>query len=321
MASNSLTSVLVVGGCGFLGYEVVCLLTREPGCAVSVLSRNPKEPRLDGVSYYSCDTTDLASLRALLVKIQPQTVMNTASPRFYQDNVDNSLLHKVNVNGTQNLVEVATAIKSTQAFIHTSSTSVHVPSTVRFLKENAPLVDRSTASSEYQFTKAIADTMVLEANCPNLRTLCLRCPAIYGERDTQGLPGSMAILRDKKTHIQLGDNKNFYDAVYVRNAASAHVMAAKALLADGASTKVDGKPFSSQMMQRCHFGTFSVKSGLQRATQHHSHRSELFRHGLVWRWRPWWSTCSGSSLLLKNCHRNPSGETLEHTPSQSEPFL
>ena len=86
--------------------------------------------------------------------------------------------------------------------------------------------------------------MVLKANCHELRTLCIRPPGIYGERDGQLIPGSLAVLRDKKTHIQLGDNTNLYDSIYVGNAASAHIAAAKALLMhDGHDQKVDGEAF------------------------------------------------------------------------------
>jgi len=244
MATQPLASVLVIGGCGLLGYAVVCQLTKEPDCIVSVLSRDPREPRVDGVFYYACDVTDIESLRALLLEIQPQVVINTASPISFQDKVDRSLLHKVNVIGTRNLLEIATETKSVRAFVYSSSASIHVRLTKGFLREDAPKVNRSTTTDEYAITKAIADTMVLEANCPELRTLCLRLPALYGERDTQVLPGSLAIVRDNRTRIQLGDNKNLFDAIYVGNAASAHVSAAKALLGTGeVSKKVDGEAF------------------------------------------------------------------------------
>ena len=179
----------------------------------------------------------------MLVKIQPQVIVNTASPLFFQDNVEKSFLHKVNVVGVRNLLELATEITSIRAFVHTSSTSVHGPSTARLRTENAPLIDSSTSNNDYAITKAAADKMVLESNGPKLRTLCLRPPAIYGERDTQSIPGSLAILRDKKTNIQLGDNNNLYDAIYVGNAAFAHVLAVKALLAGDANRKVDGEAF------------------------------------------------------------------------------
>ncbi|KAI4267039.1 MAG: hypothetical protein L6R35_006879 [Caloplaca aegaea] len=96
---------------------------------------------------------------------------------------------------------------------------------------------------EYAITKAIADTTILEANSSELRTICLRLPAIYGERDTQLIPGSLAVLRDGNTHMQLGNNKNLYDAVYVGNAACAHVLAAKVLLKDEPLAGVSGEAF------------------------------------------------------------------------------
>ncbi|KAL8938170.1 MAG: hypothetical protein Q9211_003329 [Gyalolechia sp. 1 TL-2023] len=212
-------------------------------CSIAVLSRTPREPRVDGVTYHSCDITDINSLRALFLQLQPRVVIPLASPLFYQDHIDHAALHRTNVIGTRNLLEVATTTNSAHAFVYTSSSSVHVRSNNCFLKEHAPLVDRSTSSDEYAITKAVADTMVLSANGSELRTLCLRLPAIYGERDTQMIPGTLAVLWDRKTHIQLGNNRNLYDAIYVGNAASAHVMAAKALLRADAATKVDGEAF------------------------------------------------------------------------------
>lgn len=244
MAATPLGSVLVVGGCGFLGYQVVSVLVKEPNCSVSVLSRNPDQPRITGVSYYACDITEINSLRPLLLELQPRIIINTASPMFYEDKVDKALLHHVNVADTQNLLDVAKSTKSVKAFIHTSSSSVHADSEFQFITEEAPLLDNSSNSSAYVITKALADMMILRANCQELRTLCLRPPTIYDERDSQLIPGVLAILRDKKTHIQLDDNTNLYDGIYVGNAASAHVMTAKTLLMNDVSgLKVDGEAF------------------------------------------------------------------------------
>ncbi|KAL8992484.1 MAG: hypothetical protein Q9169_007063, partial [Polycauliona sp. 2 TL-2023] len=129
------------------------------------------------------------------------------------------------------------------ALIYTSSSFIHVRSNKSFLTEDAPLVDRSTSTDEYAITKAIADTMVLEADGSKLRTVCLRMPGIYGERDTQMIPGSLEVLWDGKTHMQLGKNQNLFDAVYVGNAAWAHVLAAKALLSGDARAGVAGEAF------------------------------------------------------------------------------
>ncbi|KAL8918024.1 MAG: hypothetical protein Q9208_007622 [Pyrenodesmia sp. 3 TL-2023] len=187
--------------------------------------------------------TDIDALRALFLQLQPRIVIHSASPVFFQDPIDQTAFPQTNVIGTRNLLEIAATIKSVHAFVYISSSVVHARSTEGFLKETAPLVDRSTSSDEYAISKAIADKMVLTANGSELRTLCLRLPVIYGERDTQMISGSLAVLRDKKTHIQLGDNTNLYDAIYVGNAALAHVAAAKALLRAEAAVKVDGEAF------------------------------------------------------------------------------
>ena len=244
MASENLGSVLVVGGCGFLGYEIVSMLVKVPCCQISVLSRNPRQPYITGVSYHACDIADVDSLRPLILSIQPQIIIHTASPLFYDDEIDKNLLHQVNVVGTQNLLALATSTSSVKAFIYTSTSSVHAGADFKFIAESAPVLDRSSRSNEYGITKAIADTMVLGANCKELQTLCLRPPVIYGERDSQLIPGVLALLRDKKTNIQLGDNNNLYDAIYVGNAASAHIAAAKAL-SDPVTTKskIDGEAF------------------------------------------------------------------------------
>ena len=244
MASELLGSVLVVGGCGFLGYELVSMLVKEPNCSVSVISRNPDQPRIAGVSYYACDISKADSLRPLLLEIQPQVIFHTASPVFYEDNNENTLLYQVNVLGTNNLLNASIATQCVKALIYTSSSSVHAGVNFDLITEEAPLLNRQSRSHEYFVTKALADAMVLDANCEALRTLCLRPPVIYGERDRQSIPGALAVLRDKKTHIQLGDNTNLYDSIYVGNAASAHINAAKALVTNhDPDLKVDGEAF------------------------------------------------------------------------------
>ena len=136
------------------------------------------------------------------------------------------------------------ATQSVKALVYTSSSSVHAGFDFNFITEETPLLDRQSRSHEYFVTKALADRMVLDANCENLRTLCLRPTAIYGERDRQSIPGALAVLRDKMTYIQLGDNTNLFDSIYVGNAASAHVTAAKALVTNRSPDfKVDGEAF------------------------------------------------------------------------------
>lgn len=119
------------------------------------------------------------------------------------------------------------------------------------LDETAPLADTDPKSSLYARTKALADKLVLEANSPleedgtGLRTACIRLPVVYGERDQLAVPKALEALEKGQTMFQLGDGSNLWDFVSAENAAAAHVLLAKALLAAGASApKVDGEAFN-----------------------------------------------------------------------------
>ena len=60
------------------------------------------------------------------------------------------------------------------------------------------------------------------------------------------IPGLLGTLRDKRQHIQLGTNTKLFDFLSAENAASAHILAAKAILRrmeDPKAPKVDGEAF------------------------------------------------------------------------------
>jgi sterol-4alpha-carboxylate 3-dehydrogenase (decarboxylating) len=57
--AESLGTVLVIGGCGFLGTNIVKLLLSDPACSsVHVLSRNPTSNLQPGVTYHAGDITN-----------------------------------------------------------------------------------------------------------------------------------------------------------------------------------------------------------------------------------------------------------------------
>jgi sterol-4alpha-carboxylate 3-dehydrogenase (decarboxylating) len=75
-----LNSVLVVGGCGFLGHQVVkAFLAHLSKPVVSVSSRNPTVNRVEGATYYTGDATNSVQLLEIISKIKPRVVINTAS--------------------------------------------------------------------------------------------------------------------------------------------------------------------------------------------------------------------------------------------------
>lgn len=122
-----LGSVLVTGGCGFLGSHIVSLLLSRhasPATSVSVIDLRTSTNRHAGAQYHDCDLTDLPALRRLLDEIRPDVVIHTASPVLSNHSAAyRKLMWKINVQGTRDLVEECRT-RGTKAFVYTSSASV-----------------------------------------------------------------------------------------------------------------------------------------------------------------------------------------------------
>ena len=250
--SDALGSVLVVGGCGFVGFHIVRQFLREPSCtSVSVISRNPTTNCLPGVSYHAGDISDYNAIRALIEKIQPDIIIHAACPAAISANL--KTYEKVTVQGTRNLLTAASEIHSVRAFIFTSSATMAAGAEHINLRESAPLADTVPNSHGYAKTKAKADKMVLAANqtsekaggLSSLRTACIRLPIVYGERDLVAVPGALAALEKGQTNFQLGSGQNMWDFCDADNAATAHVLLAQALVKEPLpAPRVDGEAFN-----------------------------------------------------------------------------
>lgn len=152
-----LGTVLIVGGCGFLGWNIVNQLLDFPSetDASVALPRIENDPRfeypglkgrypkyatkvhvvdlritnnvLPGAEYHEGDITSVTSMLEVFKKVQPDVVIHTAAPAPLGST--DELLRKVNVDGTRTLVEVASGQhgdwgKKCKAFVYTSSSSV-----------------------------------------------------------------------------------------------------------------------------------------------------------------------------------------------------
>ncbi|KAL8768714.1 MAG: hypothetical protein Q9209_005132 [Squamulea sp. 1 TL-2023] len=239
---KSLGSVLVIGGCGFLGSHIVRQLLDSYSCDLSVLDLHTTKNRYPNVSYHSADITSLDALRPILTSIKPTVIIHTASPAVTSDNQKlhqgkaRSLFHNVNVTGTQNLLTLASQIGTVKAFIYTSSSSV-VHDTISPLcnaNESYPVLFSPNQPEYYAETKALAEKLVLDhnrhASSPQMLTTSIRPAGLFGEGDLQLISGMMKALSKRQTKFQLGENNNLFDFTYVGNAAHAHILAAIALL-------------------------------------------------------------------------------------------
>lgn len=137
-----LASVLVIGGCGFLGHHVVRILQEQhPETIISVLDLRTNINRFPGITYYDGDITSRASVDAVLALERPQVVIDTVSPIH---GLGKDVYFKVNVDGTRICLD-ASRDAGVKAFVWTSSASVLFDGEhdVINLNETAPIPEKS----------------------------------------------------------------------------------------------------------------------------------------------------------------------------------
>ena len=133
----------------------------------------------------------------------------------------------INTQGTSNVL-AACRKSGVGRLVYTSSPSVTFAGRDQCgVDESAPYSARWLC--HYPLTKALAEQRVLAANGrKGLLTCALRPHLIWGPRDQHLIP--RLIERARRGQLrQVGDGTNRIDAVYVENAAEAHLQAADAL--------------------------------------------------------------------------------------------
>lgn len=274
-SSKTSNSVLVIGGCGFLGRHIVSQLLEPSTSQIFVLDLRTTNNRLPGASYFDADITSPEAVRSVLEKVKPQVIIHTASPTALQDDASaaqkkgaKALYHKVNVGGTRTLVEQAGKIGCVKAFVYTSSASaVHDGhSDLINADERWPILRAPYQKDAYSETKGVAEELVLAANRQygDMLTVALRPAGIFGEGDMQLIPNMLRAYGKGQTRFQVGGNENLFDFTYVGNVAYAHILAAVALMDTHALTtqpldheKVDGEAFLITNAQPLYFWDFA----------------------------------------------------------------
>lgn len=126
----ALTKVLVTGGTGFLGSEIVKALVETEEFDVTAADVNP--PSLGTafypqVNYIRCDVMNLQELRTTFKEVQPTVVVHTVAINLLgaarYDQKGRDAVFNINVGGTSNVVKASTEY-GVEAFVYTSSVTV-----------------------------------------------------------------------------------------------------------------------------------------------------------------------------------------------------
>lgn len=268
---SELASVLVVGGCGFLGHHIVSLLSESESQSlqISVLDLDTTRNRIARVSYYDGDITSKPAVQAILLRIKPRTIIHTASPNPVSEHPNfaerKALYEKVNITGTRNLVECAGELECVNSFVYTSSASV-VHDGINDLfeaDETLPVLQTPQQTEIYSHTKGVAEQIVLAANRKYgaMLTSAIRPTSMFGEDDAGWMPNLLNLYDTGKTNIQLGENTAQIDLAYVGNVAYAHILAAVGLYKMQEHTpdneRIDGEAFFVTNDEPYHFWSFA----------------------------------------------------------------
>ncbi|KAF9029265.1 NAD(P)-binding protein [Hymenopellis radicata] len=212
---------LVLGGEDHIGRHIVQRL-HSRGDVVSSFGREQKN---DDVPFYPGDVCIKADISKAIKLSGATCIFHCISPLSTKNRDNLPIFHKVNVEGTHNVIEAALEAGVAKLIYHSSS--------------------GVTPFDPYTVSKAMAEQAVLAANGKNdMRTVSIRPAGLFGVGDRELMAGCYDAVQRGMSHVQLGGNKNIFDRTYIGNVALGHVLAADKLDDPSVVARVAGEAFT-----------------------------------------------------------------------------
>ncbi|KAF2679616.1 C-3 sterol dehydrogenase/C-4 decarboxylase [Lentithecium fluviatile CBS 122367] len=246
-----LGSVLIFGGCGFLGHHIAKAALHSPDAtSVAVVDIDTSKNRIPGIEYITGSIKSTSDVALAFKTTQPTVVFHIVSPDPFSTK-KNAVFQAVNVDGTKLVIAAAQECETTKALIYTSSSSIihDDRSDMIMATEDARVIFAPEQPEFYSHTKALAERLVLAANGDRVRTAAIRPAGLFGEGDMGTVTSVISNAREGKGRLQIGDNSNLFDWTYVENNAYAQLLTARALVRSydapllSKNLRVDGEAF------------------------------------------------------------------------------
>lgn len=228
--------ILVTGGGGFLGLAICRQLLAQGDEPIAMQRSEAAALAAMGVAQRCGDIRQPEDVRAAAAGCA--AIIHTAGKAGAWG--DPAVYHAINVDGTQHVLDACRAL-GIRRLVFTSSPSVaHGGGDIEGGDESLPYPDHYAAP--YPQSKAIAEQRVMAASDGELNTVALRPHLVWGPGDNQLLP--RLVQRARRGTLKLPGAGKLIDAVYIDNAAHAHLLALAAL---------DGNP-------ACHGRTYFISN-------------------------------------------------------------
>jgi UDP-glucose 4-epimerase len=219
--------ILVTGGNGFVGREVVRLLyDKHAVCVVDNLRSGPlrfNADELDKFRFEPVDIGDVSFVSDIVTDFAPDTIIHLAAIHYIPECEENPRLAAgTNINGTLNLLLAA---PRGARFVFASSGAVYHPDTKPHNEADAIL----GPSDIYGYTKLHGEHYVRYlAAQRNLSAVIVRLFNVVGPGETNPhlLPEIVAQLKAGHTILRLGNMWPKRDYIHVRDAARGFVAVA-----------------------------------------------------------------------------------------------
>lgn len=215
-------NVLVTGGGGFMGMALIKRLISE-GHKVTSFSRReyPLHWAL-GINSIQADIRDQEAIEKACKG--RDVVFHLAAKVGIWGPYDS--YYSTNVTGTLNVIKACRKQGVSRIIFTSSSSVVFDGSDLDGVDESFPYPEKH--GSAYAATKAMAERLIIEANCDTLKTISLRPHLVWGPYDAHIIPGILKRASSGRLR-RIGDKEHFIDTTYIDNMTDALLLAVEAL--------------------------------------------------------------------------------------------
>jgi dihydroflavonol-4-reductase len=215
-------TTFVTGANGFLGAHVVRQLMARDEPVVALVGTDVDTEPLAGldVETRELDLTDAASVSRAL-KGGTRLIHTAARYSFWEP--DPSLIYRVNVQGTENLLAAAAEL-GYERVVHTSSTATLCPALFENHEDERNVYDPRRFQGHYKQSKVLAESLVMSWAARGLPVVVVNPTVVVGAGDRRPTPTGIMLVHFLNGRLK-AQARTTLNVVDVEDAARGHVLA------------------------------------------------------------------------------------------------